>query len=212
MAMINVGSLYGNDAFSDVTLIFHGKIFKGHKFVLSRKSSYFKRLISLSTDCIIFPGGDVGTLNGILRYIYKAEYPTITNTDESRRTHLRMTAIGDIFGIAELTAEAVSHFNDYDVSDRQTGVAMLQALSLYSSRGRHFVGKAEEIRHNHLLPALQDPLSRCSLTKQPNRAFDIVSHLATALIKLQNHDESKWKAGGYDKVLQQALEEMPMGQ
>ncbi|KAK4894594.1 hypothetical protein LTR27_007236 [Elasticomyces elasticus] len=209
MATINIGSLYGNAAFSDVTIKFGDTELKAHKFVLSSKSTYFAKIIEGNTSSIIKLEGDFEAIDCMLRYIYQELYPPLAAQGRNWEFHLRMAGTGDTFGIPKLQAEALWKFKGYYISDCHTGLAMLQTLPQYPHLTHHFPNKARELREKYLLPALRDPVARRSLLRQPDRASEYIELLATALIKLQSHSET-WKAFGYDKVLQPFFDKMPV--
>ncbi|KAK5700562.1 hypothetical protein LTR97_005079 [Elasticomyces elasticus] len=210
MATINIGSLYGNATFSDVTIKFGDSELKAHKFVLSSKSTYFAKILEDSTSSTIKLYGDSEAIDCMLRYIYQEVYPSMTEQGRTWEFHLRMAAAGDTFGIPKLLIEGVSKFMSYHIRDCHIGLAMLQTLPHYYYLTHHFPNKARELRHKYLLPALRDPAARRSLLRHPDRASEYIGLMATALVELQSHEAQIWNTFGHDMILQQFVDKMPV--
>ncbi|KAK5676234.1 hypothetical protein LTS10_011046 [Elasticomyces elasticus] len=210
MATINIGSLYGNAAFSDVTIKFGDNELKAHKFVLSQKSTYFAKIIEDNTSGVIKLDGDSEAIDCMLLYIYQEVYQSITEQGRTWRFHLRMAAVGEAFGVPGLLKLAMKILKALHVRDVHMAMDMLRDFPKYYHIDPYFAIREKELHEEFLLTALQDPRYGEVILATPGAASDCISYLASALSVAQKY--VYYRASEFNSALQTTLAKVPVGQ
>ncbi|KAK5727703.1 hypothetical protein LTR17_012561 [Elasticomyces elasticus] len=213
MATINIGSLYGNATFSDVTIKFGDTELKAHKFVLSSKSTYFANIIEDNTSNVIKLDGDSEAIDCMLRYIYQEVYPSITDQGRTWRFHLRMAAVGETYGISSLKYEGIARFERTPALGTPMAIDMLQELAKYPPIQAACQISEKSLRKVYLLQALQVQHLRDHILRQPGMASDCIGMLAAALVKAGIYVPCYTKERtAFENMLQEVCDKIPLGQ
>ncbi|KAK5724082.1 hypothetical protein LTR17_013654 [Elasticomyces elasticus] len=215
MATINIGSLYGNATFSDVTIKFGDTELKAHKFVLSSKSTYFAKILEGNASSIIKLDGDSEAIDCMLRYIYQEVYPSITEQARTWRFHLRMASVGDTYGLSPLKHEGVVRFERTPAVSTSMAIDMLRELAKYPPVQAACHLSEQSLRETYILKALQTPQLRDRMLGQPGTASECVGILAAALTEAgiyMSYPSYNGEKVAFDKMVRKVCDKIPLGQ
>lgn len=83
----NIGALYNNENYSDVTLVVAGQKFNTHKLILAARSTYFRAMLfgglkESKQSVVELSGATMPAFKNLLKYIYTGRMSLANERDE----------------------------------------------------------------------------------------------------------------------------------